>query len=90
MTFELSCDFKHFLTSSCSVSETVKGVTTVKHIIEGQYFKHILTTFGDKLTMEEIDDMFDEFDFDDDGFIMTKSIVSSTHPFWTLSHLELS
>ena len=58
-----------------SVTETVKNVTSVKHMIDAEYFKHILVTFGDKMTQEEIDDMFDEFDFDDDGFIMTKSVV---------------
>ena len=57
------------------MTETVKNVTSVKHMIDAEYFKHILVTFGDKMTQEEIDDMFDEFDFDDDGFIMTKSVV---------------
>lgn len=33
-------------------------------------------TFGDKMTQEEIDDVFAEFDFDEDtGFIQTKSVV---------------
>ena len=63
-----------FLTT---VIEVVKGVTTVKHLIDAEYFKHILTTFGDKLTQEELDDMFDEFELDDDGFVLTKSVVSS-------------
>lgn len=62
--------FKYF-----SVSETVKGVTTLRHLIEAEEFKHVLMTFGDKLTQEEIDDIFGEFDFDDDGFILTKSVV---------------
>eukprot|EP00094_Tigriopus_californicus_P010430 TCALIF_10061-PA protein Name:"Similar to Mlc2 Myosin regulatory light chain 2 (Drosophila melanogaster)" AED:0.01 eAED:0.01 QI:0/0.66/0.5/0.75/1/1/4/127/234 len=57
------------------VIETVKGVTTVKHLILAEDFKHALMTFGDKLTQEEIDDIFGEFEFDDDGFILTKSVV---------------
>merc|ERR1711976_1122678 len=45
--------------------------------VEGQtIFKHLLTAFGDKLTEDEIDDMFSEFDYDDDtGHILTKSVV---------------
>lgn len=57
------------------MSETVKGVTTVKHLIDPEEFKHALTTFGDIMTNEEIDDIFGEFEFDDDGFILTKSVV---------------
>ena len=34
-------------------------------------------TFDDKMSQEEIDDMFEEFETDDDGMILTKSIVSS-------------
>ena len=33
-------------------------------------------TFDDKMSQEEIDDMFEEFELDDDGNILTKSIVS--------------
>lgn len=57
------------------VVETVKGVTTIKHLILAEDFKHALMTFGEKLTQEEIDDIFGEFEFDDDGFILTKSVV---------------
>ena len=32
-------------------------------------------TFDDKMSQEEIDDMFEEFELDDDGMILTKSIV---------------
>ena len=32
-------------------------------------------TFDDKMNQEEIDDMFEEFELDDDGMILTKSIV---------------
>eukprot|EP00095_Tigriopus_kingsejongensis_P012622 maker-scaffold1215_size55314-snap-gene-0.5 protein:Tk12622 transcript:maker-scaffold1215_size55314-snap-gene-0.5-mRNA-1 annotation:"myosin regulatory light chain 2" len=57
------------------VIEVIKGVTTVKHLMLPEDFKHTLMTFGNKLTQEEIDDIFGEFDFDDDGFILTKSVV---------------
>ena len=33
-------------------------------------------TFDNVMTQEEMDDMFEEFDLDDDGLILTKSIVS--------------
>jgi hypothetical protein len=62
-----------------SVSEVVKGQTIVRHLIDAESFRHQLMTFGDKLTQEEIDDIFGEFEFDDDGFILTKSVVS-VHP----------
>ena len=58
-----------------SAVEVVKGVTTVHHLIMPEEFKHQLMTFGDKMTQEEIDDIFGEFDFDDDGFILTGSVV---------------
>ncbi len=50
-------------------------MTTVKHLINAEDFKHVLKVFGDKLSQEEIDDMFEEFEYDDDGFILTKSVV---------------
>eukprot|EP00096_Caligus_rogercresseyi_P006519 TRINITY_DN22_c0_g1_i1.p1 TRINITY_DN22_c0_g1~~TRINITY_DN22_c0_g1_i1.p1 ORF type:complete len:208 (-),score=89.76 TRINITY_DN22_c0_g1_i1:106-729(-) len=58
------------------ISETVKGVTTTKHIIDREAFRHVLMSFGDKMTAEEIDDIFEEFDYDDEtGGILTKSAV---------------
>ena len=50
-------------------------MTTIHHLIEPEEFKHQLMTFGDKMTQEEIDDIFGEIDFDDDGFILTGSVV---------------
>ena len=43
-----------------------------KNILDVDNFKHILTAFSDKLNEEEIEDIFGEFDFDDDGNIFTK------------------
>ena len=34
-----------------------------------------MTAFGDKLSEDEIDDIFGEFEFDDNGDVMTKSVV---------------
>jgi len=57
------------------VSETVKNVTTIKNIMDTANFKYLLMNLGDKMSQEEIDDMFEEFELDDDGQILTKSVV---------------
>ena len=44
--------------------------------MDTENFKYILMNFADKMTQEEIDDMFSEFDYDDEGMILTKSVVS--------------
>ena len=58
-----------------AVTDVVKGQTIVTHTINADNFKHCLMTFGEKMTEAEIDDVFDEFDYDDDGLILTKSVV---------------
>lgn len=50
-------------------------MTTSRRLINAEEFKHALMAFGDKLTQEEVDDIFDEFDCDDEGYIETKSVV---------------
>merc|ERR1712053_34570 len=57
------------------VEEKVKGQMVTRHILEKENFIHVLTAFGDKLTEDEIDDIFGEFEFDDNGDVMTKSVV---------------
>merc|ERR1712107_232688 len=57
------------------VEEKIKGQMVKRHILDYENFKHILTAFGDKLNDEEIDDIFGEFEFDDDGNILTKTVV---------------
>ena len=47
-----------------------------RNILDIENFKHILTAFGDKLNEDEIEDIFGEFDFDDDGNIFTKVCVN--------------
>ena len=53
----------------------MKNVTTIKHTIDTPSFKYLMMNLADKMTQEEIDDMFEEFEFDDDGLILTKSVV---------------
>merc|ERR1719206_1058912 len=48
------------------VEEKVKGQMVTRHILEKENFIHILTAFGDKLTEDELDD---------NGDVMTKSVV---------------
>jgi len=43
---------------------------------EAEMFRHALMTWGDKFSQAEIDDIFGEFEIDDDGFIETKAIIS--------------
>jgi len=57
------------------VEEKIKGQMVKRHILDVENFKHILTAFGDKLNQEEIEDIFGEFEFDDDGNVLTKSVV---------------
>ena len=38
-------------------------------------FTHALKTWGDKFTQAEVDDIFGEFEVDDDGFIAAKDVI---------------
>merc|ERR1711863_138961 len=57
------------------VEEKIKGQIVKRHVLEKEDFIHILTAFGDKLTEDELDDIFGEFEYDDNGDILTKSVV---------------
>merc|ERR1711963_1067029 len=43
--------------------------------INAQMFTHALKTWGDKFTQAEVDDIFGEFEVDDDGFIAAKDVI---------------
>merc|ERR1719458_186188 len=43
--------------------------------IEAEMFRHALMNFGDKFNQAEIDDIFGEFEVDDDGFIASKDVI---------------
>merc|ERR1712176_68673 len=43
--------------------------------IDVKMFQHALTTWGDKMTKTEIDDIFNEFDIDEDFMVKTKEVV---------------
>jgi len=62
------------------VEEKIKGVMVKRHIIDANNFKHILTTFGDKLNQEEMDEIWDELEFDDNKDVLTKSAVDMFVP----------
>lgn len=43
--------------------------------IEAEMFRHALMNFGDKFSKAECDDIFGEFEVDDDGFIESKAVI---------------
>merc|ERR1712179_174327 len=44
--------------------------------IDSKMFEHALKTWGDKMTKAEIDDIFVEFEIDEDYMIKTKDVIS--------------
>merc|ERR1712082_526770 len=43
--------------------------------IDVKMFQHALRTWGDKMTQAEIDDIFGEFDIDEDYMVKTKEVL---------------
>merc|ERR1712008_504579 len=43
--------------------------------IDSKMFEHALSTWGDKMTKAEIDDIFGEFEIDEDYMIKTKDVI---------------
>merc|ERR1711887_204689 len=43
--------------------------------IEAEMFRHALMHFGDKFSQAEVDDIFGEFEVDDDGFVESKAVI---------------
>merc|ERR1712107_270139 len=43
--------------------------------IDSKMFEHALKTWGDKMTEAEIDDIFGEFEIDEDYMIKTKDVI---------------
>merc|ERR1711917_121727 len=43
--------------------------------IDSKMFEHALMTWGDKMTKAEIDDIFGEFEIDEDYMIKTKDVI---------------
>merc|ERR1712032_1268413 len=43
--------------------------------IDVKMFQHALTTWGDKMNKAEIDDIFNEFEVDEDYMVKTKEVV---------------
>merc|ERR1712108_72172 len=44
--------------------------------IEAEMFRHALMNFGDKFSQAEVDDIFGEFEVDDDGFVESKAVIA--------------
>merc|ERR1712193_15236 len=51
----------------------VGGSCTFDAMVE--MFRHALMNFGDKFNKAEVDDIFGEFEVDDDGFIASKDVI---------------
>merc|ERR1712038_385794 len=43
--------------------------------IEAEMFRHALMNFGDKFSQAEVDDIFGEFEVDDDGSVESKAVI---------------
>merc|ERR1711887_254706 len=43
--------------------------------VEGKMFQHALKTWGDKMSKAEMDEIFDEFDIDEDYMVKTKEVL---------------
>merc|ERR1712001_122135 len=43
--------------------------------IDSKMFEHALKTWGDKMTKAEIDDIFGDFEIDEDYMIKTKDVI---------------
>merc|ERR1712142_1423555 len=43
--------------------------------IEAEMFRHALMNFGDEFSQAEVDDIFGEFEVDDDGFVESKAVI---------------
>merc|ERR1711964_508467 len=43
--------------------------------IEAEMFRHALMNFGDKFSQAEVDDIFGEFEVDDDDFVESKAVI---------------
>merc|ERR1719384_219716 len=43
--------------------------------IEAEMFRHALMNFGDKFSQAEVDDIFGEFEVDDDSFVESKAVI---------------
>merc|ERR1711944_299974 len=46
-----------------------------KNYIEAEMFRHALTHFGDVFSKAQVDDVFNEFEVDDDGCIESKVVI---------------
>merc|ERR1711887_338616 len=51
----------------------IGGACTLDNIVK--MFQHALKTWGDKMTKAEMDEIFDEFDIDEDYMVKTKEVL---------------
>merc|ERR1712200_255086 len=68
------------ISGPCTYDNMVKIVQAFKAYdnegkIDSKMFEHALKTWGDKMTKAEIDDIFGEFEIDEDYMIKTKDVI---------------
>merc|ERR1711864_14879 len=54
----------------------IPGPCTADNKIGSKMFTHALMTWGDKMTQAEVDDIFGEFEIDEDYMIKSKDVIS--------------
>ena len=57
------------------IVQAFKAYENDERKIEAEMFRHALMTWGDKFSQAEVDDIFGEFEVDDDGFIEGKTVI---------------
>ena len=57
------------------IVQAFKAYENEERKIEAEMFRHALMTWGDKFSQAEVDDIFGEFEVDDDGFIEGKTVI---------------
>merc|ERR1712130_407487 len=62
-------------TTPTTSSSRLSRPTTTRVRFDSKMFEHALKTWGDKMTKAEIDDIFGEFEIDEDYMIKTKDVI---------------
>lgn len=58
------------------IVQAFKAYENEERKIDAEMFRHALMTWGDKFSQAEIDDIYGEFEVDDDGFFDGKTVLS--------------
>ena len=71
--------FSHLHTGSNDPDELIvqafRAYENDEKKIDAEMFRHALMTWGDKFSQDEVDDIFGEFEVDDDGMLASKDVI---------------